>query len=106
MPRPLYYTFGNHMHWVDMPWLWGYDVLPSSVRDMLALCAATGARGNVNFDAVGYEKLAAESPEALAELRDAIVRGNIEVVGGSYGQPYGLFQGGESNVRQRVFGAR
>src|SRR5688572_1526090 len=106
MAKPLYYTFGNHMHWVDMQWLWGYDTLPSSIRDMLTLCTSTGARGNVNFDGVGYEKLAAEAPEALAELRAAVVAGTIEVVGASYGQPYGLFHGGESNIRQRVFGAR
>lgn len=104
--RPLYYTFGNHMHWVDMEWLWGYFVLPASVRDMLFFCAETGVKGNVNFDGVGYEKLAAEAPEALAALRDAVHRGQIEVVGASYGQPYGLFHGGESNVRQRVYGAR
>ncbi len=107
MPRkPLYYTFGNHMHWVDMEWLWGYNTLPGSARDMLAFCAATGARGNLNFDGIGYEKLAAEAPEALAELRAAVTAGQIEVVGASYGQPYGLFHGGESNVRQRIYGAR
>jgi alpha-mannosidase len=107
MPRqPLYYTFGNHMHWVDMEWPWGYGTLPGSARDMLAFCAATGARGNFNFDGVGYEKLASEAPEALDELRAAVAAGQIEVVGASYGQPYGLFHGGESNVRQRVFGAR
>jgi alpha-mannosidase len=104
--QPLYYTFGNHMHWVDMEWLWGYHVLPGSVRDMLALCREAGVKGNINFDAVGYEKMAAQAPEALAELRQAIADGTIEVVGGSYAQPYGLFQGGESNVRQRVYGAR
>ncbi|MEZ4500911.1 MAG: hypothetical protein R2839_12755 [Thermomicrobiales bacterium] len=103
---PLYYTFGNHMHWVDMEWLWGYDVLPGSVRDMLAFCRATGARGNINFDAVGYEKMAAQAPDALAELKTAIAEGTIEVAGGSYAQPYGLFHGGESNIRQRLFGAR
>jgi|GEM_PF-427896 len=103
---PLYYTFGNHMHWVDMEWLWGYHVLPGSVRDMLRFCQETGAKGNVNFDGVGYEKLAAEDPEALAELRAAIQAGTIEPVGCSYGQPYGLFHGGESNVRQRVYGVR
>ncbi|MBK8974432.1 MAG: hypothetical protein IPM29_00755 [Planctomycetes bacterium] len=107
MPRKvLPYTFGNHMHWVDMQWLWGYRVLPDSIDDMLALCAAVGAKGNVNFDAVGYEKLAAEDPGALARLRAAIAAGTVEVVGGSYGQPYGLFVGGESNLRQRTFGAR
>ncbi|MEI8281945.1 MAG: hypothetical protein WCG75_06040, partial [Armatimonadota bacterium] len=105
-PIPLAYTFGNHMHWVDMQWLWGYDVLPGSIDDMLAYCRATGVKGNINFDGIGYEKLASESPEHLAKLRDAIAEGTIEVVGGSYGQPYGLFHGGESNVRQRVYGVR
>jgi alpha-mannosidase len=66
--RALYYTFGNHMRWVNMEWLWGYAVLPDSVRDMLSFCAATGVKGNVNFDGIGYEKLAVEAPEALAEL--------------------------------------
>ena len=105
-PQPLYYTFGNHMHWVDMQWLWGYGVLPGSVADMLHLCREAGARGNVNFDAVGYEKLAGEAPESLADLRSAVAAGTIEPVGCSYGQPYGLFQPGESNVRQLVFGVR
>lgn len=104
--KPLYYTFGNHMHWVDMQWLWGYEVLPGSVRDMLHLCRETGAKGCVNFDAIGYEKMAAECPEALAELRDAVQAGTIEPVGCSYGQPYGLFQGGESNIRQFTYGVR
>ena len=103
---PLFYTFGNHMHWVDMQWLWGYYVLPDSIRDMLHFCRETGAKGNVNFEGIGYEKLAAESPEALLELRQAIEQGQIEPVGCSYGQPYGLFHGGESNVRQRVYGVR
>ena len=30
----------------------------------------------------------------------------MEVVGASYGQPYGLFHGGESNARQRIYGVR
>ncbi len=106
MPLPLYYTFGNHMHWVDMQWLWGYDVLPGSVRDMIALCREAGVKGNVNFDAIGYEKMAAECPEALAELKAAVQEGLIEPVGCSYGQPYGLFHGGESNIRQLNYGVR
>ncbi len=104
--KPLYFTFGNHMHWVDMQWLWGYDALPSSVRDMLHLIEETGARGNVNFDGAGYEKLAAEAPAVLQALREAVQDGRVEIVGATYGQPYGLFHGGESNVRQRVFGVR
>jgi alpha-mannosidase len=103
---PLYYTFGNHMHWVDMQWLWGYHVLPNSVRDMLHFCRETGAKGNINFEGIGYEKMAVEAPQALEELRQAVQEGQIEIVGASYGQPYGLFHGSESNVRQRVYGVR
>lgn len=103
---PLYFTFGNHMHWVDMQWLWGYHVLPGSVRDMLHLIKETGAKGNVNFDGIGYEKMASECPEALADLRAAVKRGDVEPVGCSYGQPYGLFHGGESNIRQFTYGVR
>ncbi|MBV6458033.1 MAG: hypothetical protein HONBIEJF_01155 [Fimbriimonadaceae bacterium] len=106
MPKTVFYTFGNHMHWVDMEWLWGYDVLPGSARDMLRFCREAGVRGNVNFDGVGYEKLASESPQAFAELKQAVDEGHVEIVGGSYGQPYGLFHGAESNIRQRVYGVR
>lgn len=52
MPKPLNYTFGNHMHWADMQWLCGYDALSGSVADMRRLIDETGARGNTNFDAV------------------------------------------------------
>ncbi|MCW5941621.1 MAG: hypothetical protein KIS66_05280 [Fimbriimonadaceae bacterium] len=103
---PLYYTFGNHQHWVDLQWLWGYHVMPGSVDDMVFMIEETGTKGCVNFDGIGYEKLAAESPETIAQLRKGVREGTIEVVGGSYGQPYGLFHPGESNVRQRIYGAR
>ncbi|HZO99049.1 MAG TPA: glycosyl hydrolase-related protein [Terriglobia bacterium] len=105
-PKRVYFTFGNHMHWVDMTWNWGEEVLPSSATDMMRLVDMTGARGSLNFDAVGYEKMAERSPAVLARLREYVRSGRIEVVGASYGQPYGQFIGGESNVRQRVFGAR
>lgn len=102
--RMVYYTFGNHKHWVDMVWNWGEFVLPASVRDMLSLMEQTGAKGNVNFDVVGYEQLAITDPEAFDALKRAIHEGKVEIVGASYGQPYGLFCGGEANVRQLVMG--
>lgn len=102
----LYYTFGNHMHWVDMEWLWGYSTLSSSVDDMLRLMEQSGTKGHINFDGIGYEKLAVQNPETVTRLRSAIQSGSVEVVGASYGQPYGLFHGGESNIRQRIYGAR
>ena len=102
--RRVYYTFGNHKHWVDMVWNWGEFVLPASVRDMLALMDETGAKANVNFDVVGYEQLLITDPEAFERLRKAIHDGRAEIAGASYGQPYGLFCGGEANVRQLMMG--
>lgn len=104
--KPLYYTFGNHLHWVDLTWSRGTEVLPLSIEDMLRLAREGGARGNLDLDAAGLEWLALEAPDTLAKLGAAVRSGTIEVVGGSYGQPFGLFQGGESNVRQRLLGAR
>lgn len=106
MSRPVWYTFGNHFHWVDMQWLWGYGVLGASVRDMLAFTAATGARGNLNFDGVGYERMATEEPEALNTLRETVQAGQVEIVGASYGQPYPLSHHGESAIRQLTYGVR
>ena len=105
-PKIVYFTFGNHMHWIDMAWNWGDQVLPSSAEDMMRLVDTTGARGELNFDGVGYEKMAEQAPRVLDRLRDYIRRGQIEVAGASYGQPYGLFIEGESNVRQRIYGVR
>lgn len=94
------------MHWVDMQWLWGYNVLPGSTDDMLNYCRSAKLKGGLNFDGIGYEKLASDSPEHLAAIKGALDSGQIEIVGGSYGQPYGLFHGGESNIRQRIYGVR
>ena len=44
MKEPLYYTFANHTHWVDLQWSWREGALADSIGDMLALVEATGAR--------------------------------------------------------------
>jgi len=103
---PLYYTLADHVHWVDQQWSWGEGALGDSIADLLGLLERTGARGNLDCDGVGLERLAADAPEQLARLRAAIAAGTVELVGGSYGQPCGLFHGGESNVRQRLLGVR
>ena len=106
MKQPLYYTFANHAHWADIQWSWREGSLADSVGDMLALVEASGAAGNLDCDGAGLERLASDAPEQLSRLRAAISAGKVEVVGGSYGQPCGLFHGGESNLRQRIFGVR
>jgi alpha-mannosidase len=105
-PQPLLYTFGNHAHWCGHEWTRGEDQFAASVRDMLFLARELQLRGNLDCDAAGLERLAAERPEVLDDLRAAVQEGAIELVGTTYGQPIGLFHGGESNVRQHVRGTR
>lgn len=101
-----WYTCGNHFHWVGMQWLWGTGILGRSVDDMLTFIDRTGSPGNINFDANGYEHLASEDPAAVSRLRTALADGRVEVVGGTFGQPYALFHHGESAVRQIAYGVR
>jgi len=105
-PQPLLYTFGNHAHWCGHEWTRGLDQFAASVRDMLFLASELRIRGNFECDAAGIERLAADRPEVLSDLRAAVQAGVIELVGTTYGQPIGLFHGGESNVRQHVLGIR
>ncbi|MBM3990692.1 MAG: hypothetical protein FJ298_06750 [Planctomycetes bacterium] len=105
-PQPLLYTFGNHAHWCGHEWTRGLDQFAASVRDMLSLSSELRIRGNFDCDAAGIERLAADRPEVLSDLRAAVQTGAIELVGTTYGQPIGLFHGGESNVRQHVLGMR
>ncbi len=105
-PRPLHYTFGVHTHWIGPPWAPGAAALVSSVSSLLEWVSATGLRGNLDIDALGLERLVLEQPALFAALVRAVEGGQVELVGGSWGQPCGVLHGGESNVRQRVFGAR
>ncbi|MEO6710008.1 MAG: hypothetical protein ABI054_12285, partial [Planctomycetota bacterium] len=54
----------------------------------------------------GLEELAARAPRVLERLRAAIAAGRLEITGASYAQPCASLHGGESNLRQRVLGAR
>ncbi len=93
------FTFANHMHWIDMEWMWGRN-LANSLRDMFCLIDETGARGALNFDAIGYEYLVLNEPDLMRETRERLKSGQIELASGSYTQPYGHLCGEESNIRQ------
>lgn len=60
-------------------------MLTALVSDMLLFCNEPGAKRNINVDGIAYEKMAVEAQEALAKSRDAVPRGQIEVVGASFG---------------------
>jgi len=105
MKKKIFYTFGNHMHWIDMEWMWGTGTLENSTKDMLKL-VQKGLKGAINFDAIGYEYLAFKHPETFERLKEAVRQGKIEIAAGTYTQPYPQLIDEESNVQQIIFGVR
>jgi len=104
--KKIYITFGNHMHWVDMEWMWGRGTLKNSVDDMIRFVEETGLKGAVNFEGYGYEYLAAKYPESIEKIKRMIKDKKLEICSGSFGQPYGNLCLEESNIQHLVRGVR
>jgi len=60
----------------------------------------------LEFDAYAFEALHAEDPALVQRLRNYVDRGRIEILSGTYSQPYSQLVGWASNVRQLVEGRK
>ncbi len=100
----VWFSFGNHMHWNDMEWMWGPGTLANSLEDMFRFIDRTGSKGAINFDALGYRYLASNRPDLIQALRERIKKGEIEIASGSHSQPYGHLCGEEANFQQFLMG--
>lgn len=62
----------------------------------------------IDVEPISWEELQLRDPAAYEELRDMLkdtsVSARLEMVSGSYGQPYGWITDGESNIRHLTFG--
>ena len=62
----------------------------------------------IDVEPISWEELQARDPAAYEELRellkDSSVSARLEMVSGSYGQPYGWITDGESNIRHLTMG--
>ena len=106
MGKALRVVLGVHAHWTGSQWAAIDNVLERAVDLALAANARHGAAIAIDFDARGLEELAARAPSVLERLRRAIAERRLEITGASYAQPCASLHGGESNLRQRVLGAR
>lgn len=104
--QPHEFTLAHHAHGVGWTWLWGPGVLSRTLGDLLAWLPRSGVRLDLDCDAAALQQLATEDPHGLERLRRALAAGELEIVGGTWGQPVGLFHGGESHLRQRLLGLR
>ncbi|MBX2997291.1 MAG: hypothetical protein KF893_02180 [Caldilineaceae bacterium] len=80
-----------------------------SMRDILReMERKPGWKISLEIEPFSWEPLRRRDPDAYRRLQQALqdqsVRGQLEVVSGSYAQPYCWAIGGESNIRQLLYG--
>ena len=106
MGKALRVVLGVHAHWAGSQWSSSGSVLEQALDLALSAQQAHGAACALDVDARGLEELAARSPLVLDRLRAGLAQGKLELCGSSFAQPACALHGGESNLRQRVLGAR
>jgi alpha-mannosidase len=98
-------TICNHWSYIGIGWQLGLESCVLSVTDAMEMAdRPPHAKTCLNLDARAYEFMAEQFPEVTARLKLYLAAGRVELIGGTYGQPMGTTIGGESNIRQIVFG--
>jgi hypothetical protein len=115
--RPAYFTVALHWHQAGLGLLLHqgflrgkrYDNAYSIFNALQATIDALEKRPSLviclDFDSYAYEAIVAEDPGFVRDtLKPYVDSGRIDIVGGTYSQPYPEIIGWESNVRQFVEG--
>ncbi len=114
VPEKLYFVDGYHggvifWDWLILPGggLWRTYNWPLCVRPVIKR-ALHDSRFKVvlDFDAYTYEWMAKHDSHATSLLRSALDASVLEIVNGTYGQPFGCAESGESFIRQLELGNR
>lgn len=65
-----------------------------------------GYKVNLEVDSSTLEYLQEHNPRLISRLKEYIRHGSLEIVDGTYAQPYSLLQSGESCIRQFYYGQK
>ena len=114
---PLYLAIVNHWHHSGVGFLFregdvakkhyseAYSIFYSIQKTMDALDRWPSAAICLEFDSYAYEKIFEEDPEFVRnKMQQYVNQGRIDIVGGTYTQPYSQLVGWQSNIRQLVEG--
>ncbi len=98
-------TLCNHWSYIGIGWQLGIESCVLSATDAMEMAdRAPHVKTCLNLDAHAYEVMAEFFPEVVEKLKKYMAEGKVEPIGGTYGQPMGTTFGGESNIRQLVYG--
>lgn len=106
--KELTFTLVGHAH-IDPVWLWdwreGYETVKATFRSALDRLRENPDMVFMHSSAAHYAWMA-DHPGMLAEIRDAVARGQWEVVGGWWVEPDANIPSGEALARQGLYGQR
>ena len=98
-------TLCNHWSYTGIGWQLGLESDVLSVTDGMEIFdRPPHIKTCLEMDARAYELMAEKFPEVVARLKGYLAAGQLELIGGTYGQPMGTTVSGESNIRQIVLG--
>ena len=98
-------TLCNHWSYTGIGWQLGIESDVLSATDAMGMAdRPPGVKTCLELDARAYELMAERFPEVAERLKQYLAAGKVELIGGAYAQPMGTTIGGESNIRQVVYG--
>ena len=100
-------VLADHWSYTGIGWQSGLKSCAQSIGDCLAMADYTPqVKTCINLDAHAYTLVAESYPDIAKRLKQYLKEGKVEIIGGTYGQPMGAMQSGESNIRQLAIGQR
>ncbi|HTQ10308.1 MAG TPA: glycoside hydrolase family 38 C-terminal domain-containing protein, partial [Fimbriimonadaceae bacterium] len=96
----------NHWSYTGIGWQLGLESDVLSLEDAMNLYDRAGVKTCIDMDTRTYEKLAIHYPEIVQRLARYLKAGDLELTGGTYGQPMGTMFSGESDIRQLEYGVK
>ena len=98
-------TLLNHWSYTGIGWNLGLESCAQSITDSLDMADySPSVKTGINLDALTYELVAEHYPHLNRRLQRYLAAGQVEIIGGTFGQPIGSMVSGESNLRQLVVG--
>ena len=93
--------------WILLPGgLWAEFFWPVVVCTLIRRVEEFSIPSVLELDSYTFARMTETMPDDLAALRNAVERGRIEIVNGTYSQPFSQTISGEANLRQLFEGLR
>jgi alpha-mannosidase len=101
------HVFGKYAYHQPFFWDWS-ESIPQWLREYVfrRLDTLPGYKVNLEVDSSSFAYLKSRHPELIDHLKHYIHEGKLEIVDGTFAQPYNVLQSGESCIRHFYYGQK